>query len=149
MAFNIFTTKRDSCLRQYDRIDDFITCKLCGDKSPVVRQFEVDKFNFSAVFKCLDPRFVLHFRISLTEGSICRKYTPYAAEFMAWEWQWRPNSFHEKAGVSQDGFVFSPCGSFHEKAGVSQDGFVFSPCGSFHEKAGVSQDGFVFSPCGS
>src|SRR5271156_2459178 len=78
MAFNIFTTKRDSCLGQYDRIDDFITCKLCGDKSPVVRQFEVDKFNFSAVFKCLDPRFVLHFRISLTEGSICRKYTPYA-----------------------------------------------------------------------
>ncbi len=79
MAFNIFTTKRDSCVGQYDRIDDLITCKLSGDKSPVVRQFEVDKFNFSAVFKCLDPRFVLHFLIASAEGSIYPKYTLYAA----------------------------------------------------------------------
>jgi len=44
MAFNIFTTKRDSCLGQYDRIDDLIARELSGDKSPVVRQFYVDKF---------------------------------------------------------------------------------------------------------
>jgi len=79
MAFNIFTTERDSCLGQYDRIDDLITCKLSGDKRPVVRQFEVDKFNFSAVLKCLDPRFVLHSRIASAGGSVCSKYTLYAA----------------------------------------------------------------------
>ena len=72
MALNIFTTKRDSCLGQYDRIDDLITCKLSGDKSPVVRQFEVDEFNFSAVCKRLDPRFVFDFRVSSARVSICR-----------------------------------------------------------------------------
>ena len=63
MTFNIFTTKRVSCFGQYDRIDDLITCKLSGDKCPVFQQFLVDEFHFSAVFKCLDPLFVWHFRI--------------------------------------------------------------------------------------
>src|ERR1700721_1190233 len=49
MAFNIFMAKRDSCLCQYDRIHDLITCKLSGDKRPMVRQFSVEKLNFSAV----------------------------------------------------------------------------------------------------
>ena len=79
MAFNIFATKRDSCLRQYDRIDDLITCKLSGDKRAVVRQFQVDEFNLSAIFERLNPRFVLHFRIPAATGSIRRKYTLYAA----------------------------------------------------------------------
>jgi hypothetical protein len=35
MAFNIFTAKRVSCFGQYDRIDDFTTGKLRGDKRPV------------------------------------------------------------------------------------------------------------------
>src|SRR6202022_4496953 len=61
MTFNIFTTKRISCFGQYDRIDDLITCKLSSDKCPVFRQFLVNEFHFSAVFKCIDPLFVGHF----------------------------------------------------------------------------------------
>ena len=64
MTFNIFTTKRVSCFGQYDRIDDLITCKLRGDKCRVLWQFLVDELHFSAVFKCFDPLFVWHFRIS-------------------------------------------------------------------------------------
>ena len=64
VAFNIFMTKRVSCFRQYNRIDNLITCKLRGDKRPVFRQFLVDEFYFSAVLKRLDPLFVSHCRIS-------------------------------------------------------------------------------------
>src|SRR5216683_7993177 len=62
MAFNIFTTKRVSCFGQYDRIDDLITFKLRGDKRPVFRQFLVDEFHSSVVFKCFDPLLVWHVR---------------------------------------------------------------------------------------
>src|ERR1700682_3563341 len=68
MAFDLFTTKRVSCVGQDNRIDDLITCKLSGDKCAVFRQFLVDEFNFSAVFKCFDPLFVWHFRISSGEN---------------------------------------------------------------------------------
>src|SRR6266849_3837900 len=73
MTFNIFTTKRISCLGQYDRIDDLIPCKLRGDKRPVFRQFLVDEFHFSAVFKCFDPLLVWHFRthVRCRRGSGC------------------------------------------------------------------------------
>ena len=62
MAFNIFATKRLSCFGQYDRIDDLITFKLRGDKRTVSRQLLADEFHSSAVFKFLDPLFVLHVR---------------------------------------------------------------------------------------
>ena len=62
MIFNIFATKRVSCLGQYYRIDDLIACNLRSYKRPVFRQFLVDEFHFSAVFKCFDPLFVWHFR---------------------------------------------------------------------------------------
>src|SRR5450755_29090 len=74
MTFNIFTTKRVSCFGQYDRIDDLITCKLSGQKCRVFRQFLVDKFHFSAVFKCLDPLFVWHLRTSSGEIRVSRVY---------------------------------------------------------------------------
>jgi hypothetical protein len=104
MAFNIFATKRDSCFGQYDRVDDLITCKLSGDKSPVVRQFEVDKFNFSAVVKYLDPRFVLHFRISigarLLYSANIRGTPPKLTEF-PWgsKWDWAKKKLFNSAGV--------------------------------------------------
>src|ERR1700738_47810 len=80
MTFNIFTTKRVSCFGQYDRIDDLIPCKLSGDKCHVFRQFLVDEFHFSAVFKCFDPLFVWHFRISLQARSgVYREYTWFGA----------------------------------------------------------------------
>src|ERR1700730_6753355 len=63
MAFNIVTTKRVPCFGQYDRIDDFTTGELRGDKRPAFRQFLVDEFHVSAVCKCFDPLFVWHFRI--------------------------------------------------------------------------------------
>ena len=44
MAFDIFTTKRVSCVGQDDRIDDLITCQLSGDKCAVFRQFLVMNF---------------------------------------------------------------------------------------------------------
>src|ERR1700694_1118254 len=75
MAFDIFTAKRVSCVGQEDRIDDLITCKLSGDKCAVFRQFLVDEFHFSAVFKGLDPLFVWHVRISSGEIRVCREYT--------------------------------------------------------------------------
>jgi hypothetical protein len=75
MAFNIFTTKRVSCYGQYDRIDDFVPCNLRGDKRPVSRQFLIEEFHFSAVFKCFDPLFVWHFRITSGEVSICQDST--------------------------------------------------------------------------
>src|ERR1700675_3710447 len=65
MTFNILAAQRVSCLTQYNRIDDFISFKLRGEKRPVFRQFLVDEFHSSAVFKCFDPVFVLHVR-SLT-----------------------------------------------------------------------------------
>ena len=34
-AFDLLATKRVSCLGQYDRINDFISCNLYGDKRPV------------------------------------------------------------------------------------------------------------------
>ncbi len=61
-SFNIFTTKRISCVGQYDRIDDLISCNLRGDKCPVFRQFLVDEFRLPAVFKCFDLLLVWHFR---------------------------------------------------------------------------------------
>ncbi len=60
MTFNIFAAKRVPCFGQYNRIDDFISCKLRGEKRPVFRQFLVDEFHSSAVFKCFDPLFVSH-----------------------------------------------------------------------------------------
>jgi hypothetical protein len=63
MALNICTTKRVSCFGQYDGIDDLITWGLTGEKCSVLRQFLVDELHFSAVFECLDPLFVWHFRI--------------------------------------------------------------------------------------
>src|SRR3990172_5977740 len=64
MTFDIFTTQRVSCFGQYDRIDDRMPCKLRSDKCPAFRQFLVDEFHFSAVFKCFDPLFVWHFRFA-------------------------------------------------------------------------------------
>jgi hypothetical protein len=84
MAFDIFTTKRVSCVGQDDRIDDLITCKLSGDKCAVVRQFLVDEFHFSAVFKCFDPLFVWHFRISSAEIRVCREYTLFGPRNCGW-----------------------------------------------------------------
>src|SRR3984893_14099621 len=73
-AFNILTTDGVSCFGQYDRIDDLIPFNLRGDKRPVFRQFLVDEFHLSAVFKFLDPLFVWHFRPSSAEISVCREY---------------------------------------------------------------------------
>src|ERR1700730_3833471 len=84
MTFNIFTTKRVSCFGQYDRIDNLITFKLSGDKCPVCRQFLVDEFHFSAVFKCFAPLFVWHFRISSCEIRVCREYTLFRARNRGW-----------------------------------------------------------------
>src|ERR1700737_276734 len=84
MTFNIFTTKRVSCFGQYDRIDDLIPRKLSGDKCPVFRQFLADEFHFSAVFKCFDPLFVWHFRISSCEIRVCREYTLFGATNRGW-----------------------------------------------------------------
>src|ERR1700737_1226868 len=84
MTFNIFTTKRISCFGQYDRIDGLITCKLSSDKCPVFRQFLVDEFHFSAVFKCFDPLFVWHFRISSGEIRVCGEYTLFGARNRGW-----------------------------------------------------------------
>src|SRR5271165_753933 len=80
MAFHLFTTKRVSCFGQYDRIDDLITFKLRGEKRPVFRQFLVDEFHFSSVFKFLDPLFIWHVRSSSGEVSVCRKCTLFAAK---------------------------------------------------------------------
>src|SRR5450755_4234820 len=84
MTFNIFTTERVSCFGQYDRIDDLITCSLRGDKCCVLRQYLIDVFHFSAVFKCFDPLFVWHFRISSREISVCREYTLFGARNRRW-----------------------------------------------------------------
>ena len=62
MTFNTFATKRVSRFGQYDRIDDFIACKLRGDKRPVFQQFLVEEFYFSAVVKRFDLLFVWHIR---------------------------------------------------------------------------------------
>jgi len=64
MTFDIFTSQRVSCFGQYDRIDDLVPFNLRGDKGPVFRQFLVDEFHFSAVFQCLDPLLVWHFRFA-------------------------------------------------------------------------------------
>src|SRR6476646_2658677 len=67
MNFNVFPVERISCLGQYDRIDDLIPSKLGGEKRPIFRQFLVDEFHCSAVFKCFDPLFVRHCRSSAGE----------------------------------------------------------------------------------
>jgi hypothetical protein len=92
MALNIFTTKRVSCFGQYDRIDDLTTGKLRGDKRPVFRQFLVDEFHFSAVFKRFDPLFVWHFRIFSGEISVSSS-SPYAPK-TAWQCFHRRNNAH-------------------------------------------------------
>src|SRR5260370_31036406 len=69
MTFNMSATQRISRFRQYDRIDDLITCKLGSNKCPIFRQFLVDEFYFSAVFKCLDPLFIWHFCTSSAHTS--------------------------------------------------------------------------------
>src|SRR6266478_1873417 len=69
MTFNIRTTQRVSCFCQYDQIDDLIACKLRSNKCPILRQFLVDEFHFSAVLKCLDPLFVWHCLTSSTQLS--------------------------------------------------------------------------------
>ncbi len=84
MTFNILMTKRVSCLGQYDRIDDLITCKLSGDECSVSRQFLVDEFHFSAVIKCFDPLFVWHFRISSGKDQSTREYTLFGARNLGW-----------------------------------------------------------------
>jgi len=75
MAFNVFTIKWLSYFGQYDRIDDLITRKLSGDECSVFRQFLVDEFYSSAVFKGFDPLFVWHVRISSGEIRVYREYT--------------------------------------------------------------------------
>jgi hypothetical protein len=75
MAFNIFAAQRVSCPGQYHRIDDFIARKLRGYKSPVPRQFLVDKFHFPAVFKGFDPFFIRHFLTFSGGLRVCREYT--------------------------------------------------------------------------
>jgi hypothetical protein len=60
MAFNIFTTKWVFCFGQYDGIDDLIPCNLGRDKRPVQRQYLVNELHASAVCKCFDPLFFLH-----------------------------------------------------------------------------------------
>ncbi|MGC1255483.1 MAG: hypothetical protein WA867_08010 [Candidatus Acidiferrales bacterium] len=79
MTFNIFTTQRVSGFGQYDRIDDLIPFNLRGDKCPVFRQFLVDEFHVPAVFKSLDPLFVLHFHISPGEISLYGEYALFGA----------------------------------------------------------------------
>jgi|SRR5450432_933177 len=84
MALDIFTAKRVSCVGQDDRIDDLISCKLSGDKCAVGRQFLADEFHFSGVFKCFDPLFVWHFRISSAEIRVCREYTLFGPRNCGW-----------------------------------------------------------------
>jgi hypothetical protein len=43
-------------------MDEFIACKLRGDKRPVFHRFMVEEFYFSAVVKRFDPLFVGHIR---------------------------------------------------------------------------------------
>src|SRR5580704_14926575 len=74
MAFHIFTTERVSCFGQYDRIDDFTTGKLGGDKCPVFRQFLIGEFHSPAVFKFLDPFFVSHGQSSSGEEDVWQVY---------------------------------------------------------------------------
>src|SRR3990172_7849342 len=79
MAFNILTTKRVPCFGQYDRIDDLITCNLCGDKRPVLRQLLIDESYFAAVVTCFDPLVIRHFRVSSGRDQcfsavLCSKY---------------------------------------------------------------------------
>src|ERR1700738_2521635 len=76
MTFNIFMTQRVSCIGQYDRIDDLIPCKLRGDKCPVFREFLVDEFHFSTVFKCFDPLFAWDFRSSRVALSALQQSPP-------------------------------------------------------------------------
>jgi hypothetical protein len=64
---------RVSRLRQYDRINDFVAFKLCGDKRPVFRQFLVSEFHSSAVGKFLDPLVVLHGNSKAEELIVARK----------------------------------------------------------------------------
>jgi hypothetical protein len=79
MAFNIFAAQRVSCPGQYHRIDDFISRKLRGYKSPVPWQFLIDKFHFPAVFKGFDPLFIRHFRTLSGGLRVCREYTLFSA----------------------------------------------------------------------
>src|SRR6266852_3877939 len=62
--------KRVPCFGQYDRIDDFISFKLRGEKRPVFCQFLVDEFHSSAVFKCFNPLFVSHVHSLLPQAPI-------------------------------------------------------------------------------
>jgi hypothetical protein len=75
VAFNIFTAQWVSGSGQYDRIDDLVPCKLRCHEGPIFRQFLVDEFHFSAVCKCLNPVFILHFSVSSAGGQWC-EYTP-------------------------------------------------------------------------
>src|SRR5450631_2288134 len=84
MTFNILTTKWVSRFCQYDRVDDLVTCNLSGHKCRVFRQLLVDEFHFSAVFKCFDPLFVWHFRISSGEIGVCREYTLFGGRNRGW-----------------------------------------------------------------
>jgi hypothetical protein len=44
----------------------------------------VDEFHFSAVFKCFDPLFVWHVRISSGEIRVCHEYTLFGARNRGW-----------------------------------------------------------------
>ena len=72
MTFNAFATKRVSRSGQYDGVDDLITLNLRGDKRTVFRQFVVEEFHFSAIWKFFDPLFVRHFRITSGEVRVSR-----------------------------------------------------------------------------
>jgi len=60
MTFHISTAQRVSCIGQHNRIDNLMARKLRGNKCPVLRQFLIDEFHFSAVFKYFNPFFVWH-----------------------------------------------------------------------------------------
>jgi hypothetical protein len=109
MTFNIFTAKRVSCFGQYDRIDDLILCNLRGHKCPVFRQFLVDEFHYSAVFKCFDPLFVWHFRISSGEIRVCREYTLFGARNRGWGMKSRLLGIWHSNGAGRTTTENCPC----------------------------------------
>jgi len=109
MVFNIFTAKRVSDFGQYNRIDDFIALKLRRDERPILRQFLVNEFHFSAVCKCLDPRFVSHSRITSVEISVSRLYALLGqkSEFDGTDAPLRPTWCKGKVGLRGKTILFS------------------------------------------
>ena len=59
--FDLFTTQLCFCYVQQDRVYDFVTCNLSGEKRDGYH-FVVTEFHLSAVCKCSNPLVVWHFR---------------------------------------------------------------------------------------